>query len=96
MLSSYAEESGVTAIGLDQTVPLDWAIREIPGHIVLQGNLDPALLLVGGQALDEGIDDILEKMKNRAFIFNLGHGVLQGTPPDHVSQLVEKVRKARV
>ena len=95
MLSAYAEESGVTAIGLDQTVPLGWALKEIPSHIVLQGNLDPALLLVGGQALDDGIDDILEKTKNRAFIFNLGHGVLQETPPDHVQQLVERIRKSR-
>ncbi|MBE8219991.1 MAG: uroporphyrinogen decarboxylase [Alphaproteobacteria bacterium] len=63
-----------------------------PSHI-LQGNLDPAILVAGGKALDEAIDNILLDFSGRKFIFNLGHGILQQTPPDHVSHLVARVRE---
>ena len=64
-----------------------------PG-VVLQGNLDPQILVAGGGKLDAAIDAILEDFADRRFIFNLGHGILPETPPEHVAQLMARVRKA--
>jgi uroporphyrinogen decarboxylase len=91
----YAKESGVDAVSLDTAVPLFWAVNHMPKHVALQGNLDPVALLAGGPALSRHVDRILEVMKERPFIFNLGHGVVPETPPEHVAALVEQVRSAR-
>jgi len=88
----YAEKTGIDAVSLDTSVPMGWAIKALPHKIALQGNLDPALLLVGGAPMDAGIDLIRHAMKGRRFIFNLGHGVLPATPPEHVARLVARVR----
>jgi uroporphyrinogen decarboxylase len=63
-------------------------------RVSVQGNLDPVALIAGGKALDEGVDEILAALKGKAFIFNLGHGILQETPIAHVERLVERVRSA--
>ncbi len=91
----YAAETGVDAISLDTAVPMDWAARELPRKVAIQGNLDPLALVAGGQALADATDAILAAMKERPFLFNLGHGVLPETPPEHVAQLVARVRQAR-
>ncbi len=83
----YAEQTGMNAVGLDTQVPLDWAVQTLPKNICLQGNLDPVLLLTGGDALKENTESILRTMRGRPFIFNLGHGVIKETPPEHVAQL---------
>lgn len=87
----YARGTGVNAISVDTAAPLDF-MRRMAGGVAVQGNLDPQALVVGGRALDEGIDAILSVMKGAPFIFNLGHGVLQQTPPEHVTALVRRVR----
>lgn len=89
---AYAQQTGVDAVSLDFSVPLGWAASALPRRIALQGNLDPALLLVGGAPLDAAVDRIRRAMKDRPFIFNLGHGVMPATPPDHVTRLVARVR----
>jgi uroporphyrinogen decarboxylase len=91
----YAQETGVDAVSLDPAVPLFWAVNHVPKHVALQGNLDPVALLAGGPALSRYVDRILEVMKERPFIFNLGHGVVPETPPEHVAALVEQVRSTR-
>ncbi len=85
----YARETGVDAISLDTSVPMQWAANL---NIPVQGNLDPIVLLAGGDALARATDEILEAMRGKPFIFNLGHGVLQETPPEHVVELVARVR----
>ncbi|MCB2084659.1 MAG: uroporphyrinogen decarboxylase, partial [Sphingomonadaceae bacterium] len=50
-LSAYARETGVDAVGVDETVDPQWAARELPADMPVQGNLDPLLLLAGGEAL---------------------------------------------
>ena len=91
----YAVETGVDALSLDTAVPMEWAARELPRNVVLQGNLDPLALLAGGQALADATDTILAAMHGRPFIFNLGHGVLPETSPEHVAELVARVRQTR-
>jgi len=92
LLADYAAETGVAAVGLDTQVPLGWALRALPPSLPVQGNLDPVALVTGGQALRDGIRTILDHARGRPLIFNLGHGVPQTTPPDHVAELVRLVR----
>jgi len=88
----FVERTGVQAVGLDPAVPLVWAARELQPRCALQGNLDPALLVVGGAALRRQAERILAAWGQGPFIFNLGHGVLPTTPPEHAAELVEIVR----
>lgn len=91
----YVTETGVDGLGCDTATPLHVMSGNLgPKPIVRQGNLDPLLLMIGGPALDARIRDICNAMRGLPFIFNLGHGILQWTPPEHVARLVEMVRGA--
>ncbi len=92
--ADYARRTGVDAVSVDQKMALAWARDELGARVALQGNLDPAALVTGGAALDAGIDAILRTWKSARFVFNLGHGVLPETPPEHVAHLVARVRAA--
>jgi len=91
-LTAYAKETGVDALGLDETVDPYWADRVLPKGMPVQGNLDPLLLLAGGEQLSRRIDTILQAFAERPHVFNLGHGIGQFTPIEHVEQLVTQVR----
>ncbi|HUI19232.1 MAG TPA: uroporphyrinogen decarboxylase [Alphaproteobacteria bacterium] len=91
----FVARTGVDGISLDPAVPLAWAARELQGQAVLQGNLDPVKLVSGGDAMREAAERILASWGGGPFIFNLGHGVLQTTPPEHVARLVALVRGER-
>ncbi|MDE2227586.1 MAG: uroporphyrinogen decarboxylase [Alphaproteobacteria bacterium] len=91
LYGDYFVETGVDALCLDPSVPLDQA-RALQAHGPVQGNLDPALLLAGGAALDRAVGDILAALHRRPFVFNLGHGILPETPLEHVERLVQLVR----
>ena len=91
-LRAYAGETGVDAIGLDETVDPAWAARELPASLPVQGNLDPLALIAGGEALRSATMQILDAFTDRPHIFNLGHGIQQTTPIEHVEQLVALVK----
>jgi uroporphyrinogen decarboxylase len=91
-LAAYARETGVTALGLDETVDPDWAARELPDALPVQGNLDPLALLAGGEPLGAAVRRILDAFAGRPHIFNLGHGILQETPIAHVEDLLALVK----
>ncbi|MEI9886429.1 MAG: uroporphyrinogen decarboxylase [Rhizomicrobium sp.] len=91
-LAHYAERTGVSAVGIDHFTGLAFAGHAMPKGVALQGNLDPMLLLAGGDAMERDARRILGAMTGRPFIFNLGHGVLQPTPPEHVARLVDIVK----
>ena len=91
-LPSYARETGVDAVGLDETVDPVWAARELPADLAVQGNLDPLLLLAGGSELESAVGHILEAFAGRPHVFNLGHGIDKETPISHVERLLETVR----
>jgi uroporphyrinogen decarboxylase len=92
MYRSYFLETGVTALGLDTTVPLGVARKTLQSIGPVQGNLDPLLLVVGGAAMAGAAATILDALAGGPFIFNLGHGIVQETPPEHVARLIELVR----
>jgi uroporphyrinogen decarboxylase len=58
----------------------------------VQGNLDPMALVAGGTALESETDRIIEALSGGPFVFNLGHGIVPQTPPEHVAALVARVR----
>lgn len=91
-LAAYARETGVDAVGLDETVDPVWAAKELPDNLPLQGNLDPLALLAGGKALKDATRRILDAFAGRPHIFNLGHGILQETPIAHVEELIALVK----
>jgi len=92
MALSYAEMTGITAIGIDWTLPLFVAQEALQPRLPVQGNLDPLVLRAGGAALDQSVDAILEALSGGPFIFNLGHGILPDTPIAHVERMLKRVR----
>lgn len=90
--AEFAGATGVDAVSLDTSVDMAWASSSIPADVVLQGNLDPLAVVAGGRELDHAVDCILEAMEGRAFVFNLGHGLIPETPVDNVARVIERVR----
>lgn len=91
----YAKVTGINALGLDYSVLPDWANDNIPQILPVQGNLDPSVLLEGGEKMEKVANDILEKFSGRPFIFNLGHGVIKETPVENVARLSSIIRDFR-
>ncbi|TWA68573.1 uroporphyrinogen decarboxylase [Azospirillum baldaniorum] len=89
---AYVSDSGVDAVGLDTTVPVAWAAGNLQSRLPVQGNLDPIMLAAGGDALRTAASEILETLAGKPFVFNLGHGVIQTTPPDHVAELARLIK----
>lgn len=88
----YARETGVNCVGLDQAMDPAWAAQNLQSILPVQGNLEPELLLAGGDALKQGLEKIRASFQGKPWIFNLGHGVIKETPPEHVAQLRDIVR----
>ena len=91
-LAQYACETGVDAIGIDETVDPVWANSVLPEGMPVQGNLDPLVLIAGGAALEDAVKTIMSAFAGRPHIFNLGHGIQQDTPIEHVEKLLTLVR----
>lgn len=91
-LVAYAQETGVDVLGIDETIDPVWAAHHLPAGMPVQGNIDPLLLLTGGEALDRQAVHILNCFADRPYVFNLGHGIDQFTPIAHVDQLIAAVR----
>ena len=91
-LPAYARETRVAALGLDETIDPVWAAQVLPAGLPVQGNLDPLLLIAGGAELERQTLRILDAFADRPHIFNLGHGIGQTTPLEHVGELLSLVR----
>jgi uroporphyrinogen decarboxylase len=88
----YVAETGVHGVSCDTAMPLEFAAGELAGRAVVQGNLDPLLLVAGGAPLEQKVGEILAALAQKPFVFNLGHGIVPQTPPENVAKLVELVR----
>ncbi|WP_169566608.1 uroporphyrinogen decarboxylase [Sneathiella limimaris] len=91
-LLSFVDKTGVTAVSLDTAQSLSWAAKEIQPKVVVQGNLDPILLVAGGDAMVDRIHHILKMLGEGPHIFNLGHGIIPQTPPENVAKLAETIK----
>jgi uroporphyrinogen decarboxylase len=92
-LAEYAAATAVDAVSADATVPARALRDEVQARCAVQGNLDPVLLLTGGDTMAAEARRLVATLGDGPFVFNLGHGVLPATPPDNVAQLVAAVRR---
>jgi len=89
---NFCKKVKCDAISIDQYMPLDW-IKKNNSQKIIQGNLDPIILLSDSKKLIKTrIDEILTKMEGRKLIFNLGHGVVPNTPIENVEFLVNYIK----
>jgi uroporphyrinogen decarboxylase len=92
-------DTGADVVGLDWTTDLGAARARVGGHVALQGNLDPTALFAPPAAVQAEARAVLDSFGNPrrpdggwdGHVFNLGHGISQFTPPEHVAALVEAV-----
>jgi uroporphyrinogen decarboxylase len=85
-------DAGADVMGIDHRVPLDTANTRLGGRTPLQGNIDPALLFAGRQALHEQAAEVIRRGRAApGHVVNLGHGVPPDTDPDVLTRLVEYV-----
>lgn len=92
MLEAYAQLRECDAISIDTSTPLAFARERLTPHAVVQGGLDPLLVITGGAEMEAAARGLVETFQGAPYIFNLGHGFLPETPPDHVARLIEIVR----
>jgi uroporphyrinogen decarboxylase len=92
LYEKYVRETGVDGVSIDSGLPLDWVKTTLQPICTVQGNLDNQVLMSGGSSLVSEAQKILELLSDGPFIFNLGHGVLQWTSPDHVKSLIDQIR----
>ena len=93
-LLAAMREAGGDVIGLDWRIDLDEGWRAVGEGVGVQGNLDPAVLLAKPAVIRARVEDILHRAGGRpGHIFNLGHGVFQQTPVEHVKALVDMVHE---
>ena len=85
---------GVSAIGIDQDTDLATAVAALPPGTASQGNIDPVALIEGGEVLDRAVDAMLEAVRGRPHIANLGHGITPPTPPENVARMLARIRAA--
>lgn len=91
-LANYVDRVAVNGVSVDWMADRNMIKRQIQNRVAVQGNLDPLVLLAGGDALDRSVERILEDFSSGPFIFNLGHGILPETPIAHVEQMLKRVR----
>jgi uroporphyrinogen decarboxylase len=91
MTREYAA-TGVDGVGVDTGSDIGAVAAMLPSRMAVQGNLDPLAVVAGGTAMTAEVAGILSAMRGRPFIFNLGHGIVPQTPPEHVAALLELVR----
>jgi uroporphyrinogen decarboxylase len=93
-IAAYANETGISALGVDTQTPADYAYEVTPEGMPLQGNLDPQILVVGGEPLERAARDVLIAFgkADLPHIFNLGHGITPEATPENVAHLVRVVK----
>jgi uroporphyrinogen decarboxylase len=93
-LLGLMREAGGDVIGLDWRMPLDEGWRRVGPDVAVQGNLDPVALFAPRPQIEKRVRDILARAHGRpGHIFNLGHGILPGTPVESVRAVVDMVHE---
>jgi len=88
-------ETGADVLGLDWRIPLDEGVRAAGSGCAVQGNLDPITLFAPPDVLEARVAEILKLAAKRpGHIFNLGHGIVPGTPVDAVLQVVQQIKRS--
>ncbi|CAN5684409.1 uroporphyrinogen decarboxylase [soil metagenome] len=90
--AGFVAATGVEGCALDTGVDPAWAARALPARCCLQGNLDPMLMVLGGEALDREARRIVDGFRGGPHIFNLGHGITPDADPGNVGRLIAAIR----
>ncbi len=88
----FAETTGADCVALDSTVDADWAAERVQVGSCVQGNLDPGLLVIGGQSLVGETKRIAKAFSEGPYVFNLGHGITPDADPTNVHRIMEVIR----
>ncbi|MFO1032735.1 MAG: uroporphyrinogen decarboxylase [Hyphomicrobiales bacterium] len=83
---------GANAVSVEQGHDMLALLHQLPHHVAVQGNLAPELLVTGGREMAEAAQALCAALPKERHIFNLGHGILQTTPPEHVAELLSVIR----
>ncbi|MCW3783510.1 uroporphyrinogen decarboxylase [Defluviimonas salinarum] len=88
----FAKATGADCVALDNSVAADWAAENVQTDGCVQGNLDPSLLVTGGEALVTETRRIVKAFSNGPHIFNLGHGITPDADPENVHRMLAAIR----
>ncbi len=88
----FADAGTFDGLAIDTSVPADWARDALQKKITVQGNLDPMLLVTGGDALERETRRVMEILGNGPYIFNLGHGITPDGDPANVEKMLNIIR----
>jgi uroporphyrinogen decarboxylase len=91
LLVRYANALAISGVALDTSMGAPEGLRQT---LAVQGNLDPQLLVAGGDALAAGVGQVIARYRDRPHIFNLGHGITPDAKIENVSRLVSLVKGA--
>jgi len=93
LYTRYVEALDIQGVSIDETIDPKWARDHLPSKVTVQGNVDSLALMAGGDALKRQVDAVFEAWSGRPFVVNLGHGIQQFTPVEHVEQFIKLVRR---
>lgn len=89
------QTTGADVISLDGTVDMKDARRRLGPEQAVQGNMDPVTLFASKEVITDRVLDTIQKAGDKKHVVNLGHGVMQGTPEEHVAHFFKTVRDFR-
>ena len=93
-VGEYALDSNTSGVGIDFSMDIAFARKEISPHAVVQGGLDPLLVVPGGTEMKKAATGLINMFHDVPYVFNLGHGFVPETPPENVAELVRHIRQA--
>ncbi len=88
----FVQQVAPDCIALDTETDAAWAVEHLQSKTCVQGNLDPSLLVTGGERLIAETKRVVDAFKAGPHIFNLGHGITPDAPPENVSKMIEAIR----
>jgi len=90
--ADYAAKTAVDGLALDASVSPSWARAKLQTKVCVQGNLDPMLLVTGGEMLTDQTRRLVEAFSGGPHIFNLGHGITPDADPANVERMLRAIR----
>ncbi len=85
-------DNSCDGFGIDYAMEPTWARTHLCSHAVIQGGLDPLLVVRGGSEMTSAASAYLKTFAGVPYVFNLGHGFTPQTPPENVAALVSHIR----
>lgn len=94
-IKNFIKQTKVNAVSIDTSTSCTWVRDVVQPLCTVQGNLDPLLLVSGGEPLEKAVYHILDHLKDGSHVFNLGHGIIPQTPPENVKMVSDIILNYR-